>query len=168
MVTSIIWQGLGGEGNGHTRGQLARVGSPVVSVLPRLATPSTEHGPHSPQSCVSFSLSERALRLGRCRGAVLGSHGLGTQHWWLQWLERLKLQSTAHGWLRHRTGRVQRPASGEQMVSPQHGSDKSTAESHVMPRQLTGPWEAAGASLARAGHLSAGVRCAAVMTQGLC
>lgn len=166
MVTSIIWQGVSGEWNGQTPWPgWAPLSSPSCHSWPRLPR-STE--PCGPQSCVSFALSERALRLGRCRRAVLGSHGLGTQHWWLQWLERLKLQSTAHGWLRHRTGRVQRPAPGEQMVSPQHGSDKSTAESHVMPRQLTGPREAAGASLVRAGHLSAGVRCAAVMTRGLC
>lgn len=36
------------------------------------------------------------------------------------------------------------PAPGERMVSPQHGSDKSTAESHVMPRQPPDREEVAG------------------------
>lgn len=144
-MTSMIWQRGGGEWNGQTPSRLAKVGSPLSSaVRPQLTMTSRSTKPHSPQSCVCFALSERALHLGRCRGAVLGSHGLGAQHWWLQWLERLKLQSMAHGWLRHRTGREQCLAPGEQMVSPQHGSNKSTAESHMMPWQLTGPREGSG------------------------
>lgn len=148
----LVWwpqwydKGVGGEGNGQNPQPAGQGGLP--SVVCRLATACLAfhraRSPHGSQSCVSFALSERALRLGRCRGAVLRSHGLGAQHWWLQWLERLKLQSMAHGWLKHRTGRMQRPAPGEWMVSPQHGSDKSTAESHVMPWKLTEPWEGSG------------------------
>lgn len=52
--------------------------------------------PRSPQSRVTFALSERALHLGRRRGRPR-SHGSGTQRCRLPWLRRLKLQSTAVG-----------------------------------------------------------------------
>lgn len=58
-------------------------------------------------------------------------------------------------------------ALGERMVSPQHRSDKSTAESHVMPGQLTGPGEAAGTVPSKGQALGGqGHRLAMAMTQG--
>lgn len=47
------------------------------------------------QSPVTFALSERVSAWAGAVGSPR-SHGLGTQHWWLQCRERLKLQSTAH------------------------------------------------------------------------
>jgi len=93
-------KGWVGRETGRTPPPLARqVGSPRSSC--RLATARHAiHGARNPrpaESRTSFALSERALRRGRGRGAVLGSHGLGAQHWRLQWLEGLKLQSTARG-----------------------------------------------------------------------
>lgn len=74
--------------------------------------------------------------------ALLGSHGLGAQHGRLQWLERLKLQSTALG--------DSGADPGELRASPQHGSDKSTAESRDAPAG-PGPRRRAAAGLRRAG-----------------
>lgn len=71
-------------------------GLPLSSaVWPQLSTPSLEHG--APQPTV-LSASPFLKGVSAWAGAVGSprSHGLGTQHWWLQCRERLKLQSTAH------------------------------------------------------------------------
>lgn len=88
-------RGRVGRGGGQSPGRPARVGAPVSSCRP--AAPSAERAPRPAESRASFALSERALGLGRRQGAVLGSRGLGAEHWRLQWLERLKLQSRARG-----------------------------------------------------------------------
>lgn len=93
-------KGWVGRETGRTPAPAGRPGGLPSVVLPSATARHAIHGARSPrpaESRTSFALSERALRRGRGRGAVLGSHGLGAQHWRLQWLERLKLQSTARG-----------------------------------------------------------------------
>lgn len=76
---------VGGQSPGRRQG-----GPPSVVPLPPVQSPAPA------ESRASFALSGRAP----CPAGAGGDprvHGLGAQHWLLQWLEGLKLQSTARG-----------------------------------------------------------------------
>lgn len=76
---------VGGQSPGRLQG-----GPPSVVPLPPVQSPAPV------ESRASFALSGRAP----CPAGAGGDprvHGLGAQHWLLQWLEGLKLQSTARG-----------------------------------------------------------------------